>query len=50
MYWAQEELPTWASLTLSTLLIIGFLISVIKKDLPLSSLPAVGRYFRKQKT
>ena len=50
MYWAQEELPTWASLTLSTLLIIGFLVSVIKKDLPLSSLPVVGRYFRKQKT
>ena len=50
MYWAQKELPTWASLTLSTLLIIGFLVSVIKKDLPLSSLPVVGRYFRKQKT
>ena len=28
MYWAQENLPAWASLTLSTLLIIGFLGTV----------------------
>ena len=45
--WAQDRLPVWASLTLSTLLIIGFLGMVIKRDLPLSSLPLIGRKFRK---
>ena len=48
MFWVQRHLPTWASLTASTLLILGFLASVIKKDLPLSSLPVIGRYFRKK--
>lgn len=47
MYWAQENLPAWASLTLSTLLIIGFLGTVIKRDLPLKNIPVIGRYFRK---
>ena len=46
--WAQDSLPMWASLTLSTLLIIGFLGVVIKRDLPLSSLPVIGRKFRKK--
>ena len=46
MYWAQENLPAWASLTLSTLLIIGFLGTVIKRDLPLKNIPVIGRYFR----
>ena len=46
MYWAQENLPVWASLTLSTLLIIGFLGTVIKRDLPLKNIPVIGRYFR----
>ena len=46
MYWAQENLPAWASLTLSTLLIIGFLGTVIKRDLPLKNIPFIGRYFR----
>ena len=47
MYWAQENLPAWASLTLSTLLIIGFLGTVIKRDLPLKNIPFIGRFFRK---
>ena len=47
MYWAQENLPAWASLTLSTLLIIGFLSTVIKRDLPLKNIPFIGRFFRK---
>ena len=46
MYWAQENLPAWASLTLSTLLIIGFLGTVIKRDLPLKNIPVIGRFFR----
>ena len=50
MYWAQSHLPVWASLTVSTLLIIGFLGVVIKKDLPLSSLPVIGKRFRKTNT
>ena len=48
MQWAQDRLPVWASLTVSTLLIIGFIGWVVKRDLPLGSLPVVGRYFRKK--
>jgi O-antigen/teichoic acid export membrane protein len=49
MCWSQNHLPTWASLTVSTLLILGFLSVIIKRDLPLSSLPVIGKKFRKNK-
>jgi O-antigen/teichoic acid export membrane protein len=45
----QHHLPVWASLTVSTFLILGFLSVVIKKDLPIDRVPVVGRYFRKGK-
>jgi len=48
MQWVQDRLPVWASLTISTLLIIGFIGGVVKYDLPLGSLPVIGRYFRKK--
>jgi O-antigen/teichoic acid export membrane protein len=47
MYWAHSQLPVWASLIVSTLLILGFLGVVIKRDLPLSSLPVIGQKFKK---
>jgi O-antigen/teichoic acid export membrane protein len=47
MYWAQHHLPLWASLAINTLLILGFLSIVVKRDLPLSSLPVIGKYFKK---
>ena len=49
MYWAQDNLPEWASLTVCTLLILAFVGNVIKCDLPLSSLPVIGKKFRKTK-
>jgi len=47
MYWAHSQLPVWASLIVSTLLILGFLGVVIKRDLALSSLPVIGQIFKK---
>ena len=44
--WSQASLPVWASLVLSTLLIIGFLAMVVKRDLPLASLPVIGKKFK----
>jgi O-antigen/teichoic acid export membrane protein len=41
------SLPTWAQVLLNTVLIIIFLAYIEKKDLPLKSLPVVGKYFRK---
>lgn len=49
MYWAQNNLPEWASLTVCTLLILAFIGNIIKCDLPLSSLPVIGKKFRKTK-
>ena len=45
---AREGLPLWASLLLNTLLIILFLALIVKRDLPLSSLPVIGKKFKKQ--
>ena len=47
MYWVQSHLPMWASFIVSTLLIASFLGIVIKKDFPLSSLPVIGKKFKK---
>ena len=49
MTYARHTLPVWASLTVSTLLIIAFLAMIVKRDLPLSSLPVIGKKFRKTK-
>jgi len=49
MYWAQNNLSEWASLTVCTLLILAFIGNIIKCDLPLSSLPVIGKKFRKTK-
>ena len=49
MYWAQDNLPEWASLIVCTLLILAFVGNIIKCDLPLSSLPVIGKKFRKTK-
>jgi len=46
MHWGGHRLPTWASLACNTVCIAVFLAYIVKKDLPLSSLPVVGKYFR----
>ena len=37
----------WLRLTINTILIGIYLAYLIKKDLPLKSLPVIGKYFRK---
>ena len=43
----NNQLPLWGALAANTLLIFVFLAFVVKRDLPLSQLPVVGKYFRK---
>ena len=46
MLLTAAHLPTWLQRVLNTLLILLFGAMIIKRDLPLGSLPVVGRYFR----
>ena len=46
MLLTAAHLPTWLQLVLNTVLILLFVAMIIKRDLPLGSLPVVGRYFR----
>ena len=39
-------LPMWPQLLANTLLIILFVAYIIRRDLPLKSLPVIGKYFR----
>ena len=40
-----EGWPVWAELLINTALILIFVAYIIKKDLPLRSLPVIGKYF-----
>ena len=42
-----SDWPMIASLAFNTLLVVAFMAVIIWRDLPLASLPVVGRYFRK---
>ena len=42
-----EQWPLWARLGINTLLILAFVAHIIRYDLPLRSLPVIGKYFRK---
>jgi len=46
LFW-KGRWPMWLELIANSLAIIGFLAAIIKKDLPLSSLPVIGRRFKK---
>ena len=50
MKWFDKytELPKWALFLINNVLILGFIYRIIKKDLPLSSLPVIGKKFKKQ--
>ena len=39
------SLPMWSQILINTILIAVFVTYIVKKDLPLSSLPVVGKYF-----
>ena len=43
----NSQLPLWGSLAANTLIIFIFIAFIVKRDLPLSGLPVVGKYFRK---
>jgi O-antigen/teichoic acid export membrane protein len=49
MDYFARQLPQWASLLYNTLGIICFVAIIIRKDLPLSSLPVIGKKFKKNK-
>lgn len=42
-----EPLPIWMRLVIRTCLLLCYFAYLIKKDLPLRSLPVIGKYFRK---
>ena len=46
---ASEDWPLVASLAFNTLLILGFAAVIVWRDLPLASLPVVGKHFRNKK-
>ena len=45
---ANAQLPTFAALAINTLLIIAFIAFIVKRDFPLSSLPVIGKKFRRE--
>ncbi|MCQ2084447.1 MAG: lipopolysaccharide biosynthesis protein [Bacteroidaceae bacterium] len=47
IYLGCKPLATWLSLIANTILICIYIAYIIKKDLPLASLPVIGRYFKK---
>lgn len=46
VYLGAKPLPIWLALTINTVLIGIYLSYLFKKDLPLSSLPVIGKYFK----
>ena len=44
---AANDWPTLASLAFNTLIILVFAGVIIKRDLPLSQLPVIGKHFKK---
>ena len=47
MYPVADYLPVWAQLICNTIFIVAFVGQIIRYDLPLSSLPVIGKKFRK---
>ena len=47
MTYGRQMLPLWTSLMLNTVLILAFIAIIIRRDLPLHTLPVIGRHFRK---
>jgi hypothetical protein len=47
MFKVHEGQSMWLSLSVNTLLIAVFVAVIIKRDMPLSGLPVIGKYFRK---
>ena len=48
MYYWRNSFPLWLELAVNTLVVLAFVAVIIKRDLPLGSLPVVGKYFRRK--
>ena len=44
---ANAHLPLWAALLANTLLLVVYVVFIVKRDLPLSSLSIIGKKFKK---
>ena len=42
----NQHLPVWAALALNTLILLIFIAIAVKRDLPLESLPVIGKRFK----
>ena len=45
----REHLPVWASIVLNTAILGAFVAHIVHYDLPLESLPVIGKYMKKEK-
>ena len=48
MMYMPQSWPTWLRLMLNSLLIVLFLVFVVRRDMPLQSLPIIGKKFAKK--
>jgi O-antigen/teichoic acid export membrane protein len=48
MSYGREYLPLWASLGVNTVLVLLFCAYIVRYDMPLSSLPVIGKFFNKK--
>ena len=44
---SNDQLPMWGAIVVNTVLILLFTVYLVKKDFPLSSLPIIGKKFKK---
>ena len=47
MAFLPESWPVWGRVGVNTVLVLLFIGHILKHDLPLRSLPVIGKYFRK---
>ena len=47
MHFSSKWLPVWGAVLLNTLLLLVFAAYIVKRDMPLASLPVVGKYFKR---
>ena len=47
MKWGEKYLPSWGSFVWNNLIIVGFIVRIIITDVPLRSLPIIGKKFKK---
>ena len=44
---SNKYLGFWPALVVNTVLVVAFLAYIVKKDLPLSEIPVIGKYFKR---